>query len=168
MAESVIRDADEADIGDIVAIHEAAVCGERGHAHYSDAEIEGWARPKSAAKLSEQIAKRRFLVARQGPDSVAYAQLDLQAAVVRSVYVRPEYQRGGIGRKLLQVMVASAREAGLQRLELDASLNSVRFYEAEGFRALGEVQHRLASGVTMPCMNMALDLAVEGRRARPC
>ena len=44
------------------------------------------------------------------------------------------------------------------RLELDASLNSVPFYEVLGFSRLGAVNHLLADGATLPCEHMGRDL----------
>jgi putative acetyltransferase len=154
----LIREAVAGDAARINAIHAAAVRGERGGGHYSDAQVDAWAQPRDPSKLVDRIATRRFLIAQDDAEPVAYGQLDPDAAVVRSIYVRPEYQCRGLGRQLALALVESAREAGLQGLELDASLNSVLFYEALGFRRMGDVEHRFASGVAMPCVRMALDL----------
>ncbi len=154
----LIRGAVAGDAASIIAIHAAAVCGERGGGRYSDAQVDAWAQPRDPSKLVERIATRRFLIAQDDAEPVAYGQLDLDAAIVRSIYVRPEYQCRGLGRQLALALVESARDAGLHGLELDASLNSVPFYAALGFRSLGDVEHRFASGVSLPCVRMALDL----------
>jgi putative acetyltransferase len=154
----LIRGAVAGDAVSIIAIHAAAVCGERGGGQYSDAQVDAWAEPRDPSKLVERIATRRFLIAQNDAEPVAYGQLDLDAAIVRSIYVRPEYQCRGLGRQLALALVETARDAGLQGLELDASLNSVPFYAALGFRSLGDVEHRFAGGVSMPCVRMALEL----------
>jgi GNAT superfamily N-acetyltransferase len=97
-------------------------------------------------------------------EPVGYAQLDVGAAVVRSVYVVPSHQRRGVGGRLAQAALTAARDAGLARVELDSSLNAVPFYETLGFARLGEVDHGLRDGVVMPCLRMAMRLA-DARRA---
>jgi len=153
------------DVDSITAVHDAAVEGERGRDHYTDAQIDAWARLRSVAKLRAQIAERRFFIAESSRRPVGYAQLDVREAVLRSVYVRPECQRHGVGRLLAHTALREARDAGLQRLELDSSLNAVSFYEALGFVSLGCVDHELGNCVSMSCVRMARCL--DGESGQP-
>jgi len=157
--EIVVREATAADASDIAAIHEAAVFAEGDAAHYSAAQIEAWAHSRSLDRLVAQIAARRFFIASDTTGPLGYGQLDLSAATVRSTYVHPAARRRGCGLRLLEAMVAAAREAGLKRLKLDASLNAVPFYEACGFSCAAPVVHRLATGVELPCRGMVLELS---------
>ena len=163
MAEIAIRRAGPDDAVSIAAIHEAAVEDERRRGHYSDRQIDAWAHPRSLAELRAQLRARRFFIAETSVASAAYAQLDLENATLRSIYVRPEYRRRGLGRRLADTVLEAARAAGLQRLELDSSLNAVRFYEALGFARIGDVEHELRRGVAMPCVRMARDILDESR-----
>jgi putative acetyltransferase len=150
-----IRGAGPGDVAAIASIHEAAVRGATVKAHYSDAQIDAWAQPRTVSRLREQIESRRFFVALADKQPIAYAQLDLKAAVLRSIYVLPSFARRGVGRRLVETMLEAARDEGLSRLELDASLNAVAFYETLGFRRLEDVDHELRSGVALRCVHMA-------------
>jgi putative acetyltransferase len=163
--EIAIRTASAADAAGIAMVHEAAVIGECGRGDYDDAQIEAWAHAQTPAELRERIGSRRFLIAESQSEPVGYAQLDVDAAIVRSIYVAPRYRRQGVGRRLGQAVFGAVRDAGLRRLELDSSLNAVPFYEALGFSRLGSVDHRLRSGVLMPCVRMAKQLDDESGAA---
>jgi GNAT superfamily N-acetyltransferase len=167
VAEIVVREATPADAPDIAAIHEAAVFAERPAAHYSGAQIEAWAYPRCRERLAAQTAGRRFFIASDATGPLGYGQLDLAVGTVRSTYVHPGAPRRGCGRRLLEAMVAAAREAGLERLRLDASLNAVPFYEACGFSCGAPVVHRLANGFELPCQDMVLELC-RGASDVPC
>jgi len=160
--EIVIRAAFPDDATTILALHEAAVRGERGAGRYDDAQIEAWARRHTPAEIRERIATRTFFIAERDTRAVAYAQLDVAAATVRSVYVAPQDSRKGVGRRLVEAMVATARASGLRELELDASLNAVPFYEALGFRTVGSHDHCVRGGPAMPCVHMARRLVADG------
>ena len=153
-----IREAGPGDAAAIATIHEAAVRGPTVGACYDHAQIEAWAQPHAAPQLAERIAARRFFIAAAQGQPIAYAQLDLEAATIRSVYVLPAFARQGVGRRLTQTVFWTARAAGLERLQLDSSLNAVAFYESLGFRRLDEVDHELRSGVALRCVRMERSL----------
>jgi len=154
-----IREAIPADAAGIAVIHEATVLAERGRGHYSDAQVDAWAQIRAPAELRGLMAKRRFFVACAAAGPVAYAQLDLETATLNSVYVHPDHQRSGLGRDLVQTAIAAARTAGLSRLEFDAALDSVSFYEALGFCPLGDLhEHEFRNGECMTCVRMGRGL----------
>ncbi len=161
--EIVIRVAVPDDAASIATIHEAAVYGERGRGDYDASQIDAWAHAQTPAALRERIGSRRFFIAESPSEPVAYAQLDVDAAIVRSIYVAPHYRRRGLGRRLGQAVFGAARDAGLPRLKLDSSLNAVPFYEALGFSRLGSIDHRLRSGVVIPCVRMTKQIDDESR-----
>jgi putative acetyltransferase len=56
---------------------------------------------------------------------------------VAKMAVEPAYQRGGIGKRLLQTAIAEARTAGAQRLYLETNHTltpAIRLYESLGFK----------------------------------
>lgn len=53
--------------------------------------------------------------------------------------VDPEWRRRGVGRSLLDALVACAREQGFATVELHAQTRAEGFYEVAGFRAEGPV-----------------------------
>lgn len=161
MGEIAIRRAGLDDAASIATVHEAAVNGERGRGDYDDVQIDAWAHPRTLAELNEQIGARRFFIAESPTRSLAYAQLDVGAATVGSIYVVPHSWRQGVRRRLAQTAFEAARDAGLRCVELDSSLNAVPFYEALGFTRLRSLDHTLRSGVVMPCVRMTKELADE-------
>jgi ribosomal protein S18 acetylase RimI-like enzyme len=61
-------------------------------------------------------------------------------ADVVAMYVKPEYARRGIGRKLLRHVIASAREEGIEQLTLTVTQTNHaarRLYAAAGFVTFG-------------------------------
>jgi N-acetylglutamate synthase-like GNAT family acetyltransferase len=159
-----IRAAGPADAPAIATIHEAAVRGATVALHYSDAQIDAWAQPRTVSRLREQIDSRRFFIAQADERPIAYAQLDLAAAIIRSIYVLPSFASHGVGRRLAESMFEAVRGQGLRQLELDASLNAVAFYETLGFRRLEEVDHELRSGVALRCVRMVKPLGDDAGR----
>ena len=159
-----IRAAGPAAAPAIATIHEAAVRGATVALHYSDAQIDAWAQPRTVSRLREQIDSRRFFIAQADERPIAYAQLDLAAAIIRSIYVLPSFASHGVGRRLADSMFEAVRGQGLRQLELDASLNAVAFYETLGFRRLEEVDHELRSGVALRCVRMVKSLGDDAGR----
>jgi ribosomal protein S18 acetylase RimI-like enzyme len=59
---------------------------------------------------------------------------------VYGTYVRPEYRRQGVGRALMEAVVAQARKVGLRQIELSvtqANEPAVLLYESCGFERYG-------------------------------
>jgi putative acetyltransferase len=73
---------------------------------------------------------------------------------LRAVYVAAAYGGQGVGRALLTRLEELARDAGLAELRMDASINAVRFYEANGFISLERGEHGMPSGRRMACVRM--------------
>jgi N-acetylglutamate synthase-like GNAT family acetyltransferase len=57
---------------------------------------------------------------------------------IRRVFISPQYQRQGIGKTIAAMLERKAKSAGLEKLDLSASLKSRRFWEAMGFVSSGE------------------------------
>lgn len=189
-----IRNAAPEDAEEIASIHEAAVLAVARDGGYSDEQLDAWAHIRDLSRLRAQIGERTFFVGAYAARLVGYAQLDpfaaqpdpaaaqldpsaaqldpfadVQAepapALLRSLYVLPEYWRRGVGRRLTEALLQTAREAGHARLELDASINAVPFYEALGFARLGAAEHVFPNGVSMSCVRM--ERALKSSVARP-
>jgi putative acetyltransferase len=148
----VVRAARAADAPALAAIHARAI-GALAAAHYTDAERAAWIARISVERLREAMTTRRLRVAEAAaPDGsrvVGYAQLHPGEGAVEAIYVDPDWARRGVGRALLGALEADARALGLPGLVLEASLNSVPFYVAMGFRQRGLDRHELAPGVQM-------------------
>lgn len=77
-----------------------------------------------------------------------------EAARIRAFFVRPEWARQGLGRRMLSHAESCARAAGFSRAELMATLPGEPFYRAAGYERLEPVSHRLPGGETVPMVRM--------------
>lgn len=77
-----------------------------------------------------------------------------EPARVRAMFVRADWTRRGLGRRILEECEAAARSEGFTRLGLMATLPGVPLYLAYGFEPLEEVEITMPDGVTLPCVAM--------------
>jgi GNAT superfamily N-acetyltransferase len=70
-----------------------------------------------------------------------------EPARVRAMFVRADWTRRGLGRRILEACEAAARQEGFRRLALMATLPGVPLYLAYGFEPLEEVEIVLPDGV---------------------
>lgn len=61
-----------------------------------------------------------------------------QLAKVRQMAVRPDKQRSGLGRFLIQNVEQHLQELGYKQIELNARVVAVGFYERLGYETVGE------------------------------
>ena len=78
----------------------------------------------------------------------------VEAARVRAMFVRADWTRRGLGRRILEACESAARDEGFTRLALMATLPGVPLYLAYGFQVLDEVEVELPDGVTIACRTM--------------
>jgi GNAT superfamily N-acetyltransferase len=79
-----------------------------------------------------------------------------EAAHVRAMFVRADWTRRGLGRRILEACEAAARRAGFRRLDLVATLPGIPLYEAYGFAPTAAIADIvLADGVSLPCLAMS-------------
>ena len=97
--------------------------------------VDGFSPPYVEA----MIARRSVLVACIDLRIIGTAALD--AAAVRSVFVAPEAQGGGVGTALMAEIARLAATSGVRTLRLQSSLTARGFYLRLGFCALGEACH---------------------------
>jgi GNAT superfamily N-acetyltransferase len=83
-----------------------------------------------------------------------------EAANVRAMFVRPDWTRRGLGRRILEECEAAAARESYHRLALVATLPGVRLYLAFGFEPVGEqFDITLVDGVKMACLKMEKPIA---------
>ena len=84
--------------------------------------------------------------------------VDLRAedqALMRSVFVDPEWARQGIASAVVRRIEATAAAAGVRRIGLLAALSGVPLYRALGYRVLGAARHECCDGVVVESVEMA-------------
>jgi len=78
-----------------------------------------------------------------------------EAAHIRAMFVRPDWTRLGLGRRILVACGVAAYREGFRRLDLVATLSGVPLYRACGFTPTAEVEDvELADGMRLPCLAM--------------
>lgn len=82
-----------------------------------------------------------------------------EAARIRAMYTDPGHVRRGIGRLILSLCEAAARDAGFARLELMATAAGEPLYVACGYRVIERAERLSANGVAVPGAVMGKVLA---------
>ena len=152
-ARTTVRPATPADADAIWRVHGEsirALCRER----YRPDEIEAWVAVRSPESYRVALRDRRLFVAVCGGRVVGFGQLDPERAEVEACYVAPEAAGQGVGSALLARMERAARRRGHDVVRLNATLNAEPFYEARGYRRLGNAVHRIRGNVELACVRM--------------
>lgn len=77
-----------------------------------------------------------------------------EAARVRAMFVRADWTRRGLGRRILEECEAAARREGFRQLSLVATMPGLPLYLAYGFQPLENVEVVMPDGVAIPCVSM--------------
>ncbi len=103
--------------------------------------LSGWERRGDRAVISEENGVRTGAAWLRlwTPDLHSYGFVNAATPEI-GMAVRMDYRRRGLGRRLLDSLIQTAREDGFPALSLSVSpLNSARrLYESVGFRKVGE------------------------------
>ena len=77
-----------------------------------------------------------------------------EPARVRAMFVRADWTRRGLGRRILEECEAAARREGFSELVLNATLPGVPLYTAFGFEPTGDLAVTMPDGVAIDCVSM--------------
>jgi GNAT superfamily N-acetyltransferase len=77
-----------------------------------------------------------------------------EPAKVRAMFVRADWTRRGLGRRIIEECETAARREGYRHLALLATLPGVPLYLACGFEPLEEIEVALSDGVRLACVSM--------------
>lgn len=140
-----IRDANPTDANAIAEIYNHAVT--HTTAIWNDDTVD--AANRVAWIHARQTDGFPVIVAEQGNTICGYASYGswrafdgFRATVEHSVYVHPDHQGGGIGRHLMEALIARARAQGLHVMVagVEAGNNaSIRLHEALGFQQVAQM-----------------------------
>jgi GNAT superfamily N-acetyltransferase len=106
---------------------------------------------------AEALTSRPVLVAEAGGRAVAFAVVLPRGPVawLDDLWVEPSRMRRGIGTMLFEAAAARARELGAERMEWEAELNAVGFYEQVGGHYVRDSQET-ELGRILPIMGLDL------------
>jgi len=157
-----IRPARPEDCAGICAAHLASIrdiCSR----DYTPEEVESWCAGKTPETYAPLIQQYRWLVAELGGRIVGFGELDPavtpRTAEIRGLYLAPEAVGRGIGRDLVERLLAMARAAGARRMILKGTLTAEAFYQRMGFRTVERTTHRSRGGLDLACV--AMEMALE-------
>jgi putative acetyltransferase len=138
-----------------------AVCGihvssirELGTSHYSQAEVDAWAKGRTPARYERLISEKHVVVAEHRSTPVGFGTLDVPTGEILQLYVRPDYARQGVGTVILDELVQVVRASGGRVVHCIASLNAREFYVSAGFEPGPVQKHRFRSGVEVDSVPM--------------
>ena len=92
------------------------------------------------------------------PGAPGGALADRNAGHVRHLVTDQNFTRRGIGRALMARVFKTAEAAGMTVLRCQSTRTAVPFYQAVGFRVLGEITVPLRPGIDFPAVSMMRDL----------
>jgi GNAT superfamily N-acetyltransferase len=81
-----------------------------------------------------------------------------EPAMVRAMFVRDDWTRRGLGRRILEECEAAARDEGFRELALMATLPGIPLYLAYGFETVDEGELALVDGVKLEYATMTKPL----------
>lgn len=136
--ECLIREATQEDAAAISQVIVAAL-RETNARDYSAEIIEAVERSFSPGAVVRLIEQRQVFVAVVGGCVVGTAGLD--GDTVRSVFVGPGYQGGGIGRLLMERVEVVAVRGGMEWLRVPSSITAQGFYSSLGFTKIRDEFH---------------------------
>lgn len=85
----------------------------------------------------------------------------VDAARIRAMYTHPAHARRGVGRMVIALCEAAARNAGFARAELMATLSGEPLYRACGYKPVERVEAPGPNGVTVPLIRMGKSLTAD-------
>lgn len=100
---------------------------------YNERQIRAWASDDiDPVAWANRFAGRFVVVAELAAGVAGFAELEPDGHIDR-VYVSAGHQGLGVGRKLLEAILAEAQRSALPRLFVEASITARPFFESQGF-----------------------------------
>lgn len=109
---------------------------------YSAGVLEPLIEYFSPAKVLQLNRERRCFVAESDGQIVGTAAIE--NSELCTFFVHHDFQRKGIGTRLLKAIEKNALTAGIRRIKVESSITAAAFYEKAGYRKTGFVKEATA------------------------
>lgn len=131
----VARESDAEDVSEVIL----RALREINSKDYSPDVIQRVELSFSPSAVRELMRKREVFVATIAERIVGTASRD--GSVVRTVFVAPDAQGQGVGRRLMGEVELAARDTGVKMLMVPSSVTAEAFYSKLGFKAVHDSYH---------------------------
>jgi GNAT superfamily N-acetyltransferase len=102
---------------------------------------------------------RVYMGSADAPGDDRFLDPSTENAHIRAMFVRADWTRRGLGRRIVEESENAARRMGFRRMDLVATLPGIPLYEAAGYVPTAEIEAIvLADGVLLPCLAMSKPL----------
>lgn len=105
-------------------------------------EIWGWDERWQESDFSAHFDREGITLAHRKHELVGYSHFETRGVrlFIRMIVVHPHHQRKGIGRKLLESVIAAGNEQskGIELVVFKINNEAIKFYERFGFTVEGE------------------------------
>ena len=82
-----------------------------------------------------------------------------EPAKIRAFFVRPGWERKGIGSAMVRACEQAALTEGFHQVEMASTLTGVALYSAHGYKEIERIDVPMENGLTLPVIRMAKSFA---------
>jgi GNAT superfamily N-acetyltransferase len=105
-----------------------------------------------------RLANEIILVAEQSGRRLGFVAVavDREPAELMDLFVEPDERGSGVGSRLLETAIETARNAGATRLEIEADPHAEDWYHKRGAERIGEAPSGSIAGRMLPVLELRL------------
>lgn len=147
------------DVEDLCAVQAAAIEA-FGPSDYSENEINAWVGNIDIPHVLETMQNEdaEIFVARCTDNFLVLGFCAIKEDQITDIYVDPEYANQGIGSVLLRKAEWHIRKNGNKSVRLLSTINSIGFYEENGYDALNTFEFEVNDNTSLKLMEMKKNL----------
>lgn len=138
----IVRKARPSDSKQIYEAHQKSI-REICISHYSPEQIEGWAGFDYVPEHWPRTMEKDFVWVVEVEGKVQgfghFTKRSSEVGEIEGLYLAPQAKNLGVGKIIVQEMLAQAKSMNLSKLVLGATKNAKGFYEKMGFSPTGEM-----------------------------
>ncbi len=114
---------------------------------YSPTQITAWVGHPTVTAWHPRFANSETIVAIYQNQIVGFGNL-VDKELIDMLYIHKDFQRKGVGGRILQILETNACKSGSQKMFADVSITAVPLFESHGFDIIKE-QYPIRAGVQL-------------------